>query len=107
MVNFGIRFKELSGNPSPHLYPFCFDLHHILLTVRNRIFVVVHRRRHSFYESAGIDFCYSEAGVFGSALGEYAINKLALIEFGFLEIATNELTILERGMIKENSSKYA
>ena len=106
MVNFSIRSEELSGKFSPDLRPICRDLGRIWLPVRNGIFVVVDWRRHSFEKSRWINFRCDEARVFRSTIGEYAINELALIEFGSTEIASFEGTTLKRDMIKENSSEY-
>src|SRR5258707_6450051 len=107
MVNLSIRSEELSSKFSPDLHPIRRELGSIWFPIRNRIFVVVDWRRHSFEKSRRVNFRYDEAGVFRSALREHAVDELALLEFGPPEITSIECTALERDMIKENSSEYA
>jgi hypothetical protein len=96
----------LSGNFSPDIHPICRDLGSTTFPVGNGFFVIVNWWRHSFEKGLRINFRCDEASVFRSALGEYAIDELALIELGSHEIAPIEGATLERDMTKENSSEH-
>jgi hypothetical protein len=106
-VNFGIGSEKLSGKSPPDLNPICHDLSCICFPVRNRVFVVVDWRRHSSEKSRRINFSSGEACVRGGALGEFAVNELAFIEFRSPEIASIECTHLKRHLMKESSPEHA
>ena len=106
MMDVGIRSEELSGKFPPDLHPICRDLSSSWFSVWNGFFVVVDWSRHSSEKSGRINFRCDETGVLCCALGEYAVNELALTEFGGSEITSNELRTLERNMTKESSAEH-
>ena|SRR5260221_8308741 len=106
MVNVGIRSEELSGKLPPDFHPICLDASSRLFPVWNGTLVVVDRRLNSLEKSRWIDFRCDEARILGSALGEFAVNELALPEFRCPEITSRECRTLERDMTKESSPEH-
>src|SRR5437764_5988580 len=106
MVNVGIRSEELCSKFPSDFYPICGDLSRSLFPVWNRIVVVVDWSVHSPQKSTRINFRCNEARVLGGALGECAVNELALAEFRCPEIAATERRTRERDVPTDSSPEH-
>ena len=107
MVNLCVRSEETGSKFPAHLNPFSLELGRGLFPFRNRTDVVVDWGRHSPEKSSWVNFRGEQAGVLGRTFGEFAGEKLALVELRGPKITSKELTPLERDVTEKGSSKHA
>src|SRR6185437_9655542 len=95
MVNFCVRFEQLSSKFQAHLYPILRNLSSGLFSFWNSGRIVVGRCRHSSEESTWVNFRSKKTRIFGGTLSENTIKKLTLFEFRCSKITPNEGTTLK------------